>query len=158
MLPNDHSAEKGLESSLGEETLPLYHPMFTTPERNVVRAFVQSGPKQWKEVQIELGPELGKLGQELMAQFTKEEIERNTLREVAIQTQNEKIRKQMAEDRALHQERETLFQAKAAALDIEEVKNHPDAALRAKIRKAKNLFEVGAWVNVVLQRSLDAKP
>ena len=87
------TVEKSLESTLGEETLPLYHPMFTTPERKAVRAFVQSGPKQWKEVVIELGPELGKLGQELMAQFTKEEIERNTLREVAIQTQNEKVRK-----------------------------------------------------------------
>ena len=113
--------------------------------------------KQWKEVQIELGPELGKLAQELMAQYTKEEIERNTQREITIQSLNEKVRKQMAEDRAMHQERETLFQAKAAALEIEEVKKFPDAALRAKIRKAGSLFEVGAWVNVILQRSLDEK-
>lgn len=149
--------EKALELSLSEETLPLYHPMFTSPERNVVRALVRAN-NQWKEVEIAMGSELGKLGQELLAQFTKDEIERNTHREMTIRAQNEKIRKQAAEDRALNQERETLFQAKAAALDIEEVKNFPDAALRAKIRKAKNLFEVGAWVNVILQRSVEEKP
>lgn len=157
-MEQDTTYSKSIDTSgelrIAEKTPAFYHPIFTNDKRNQVKAIVQKEDGTLGFIFIDVTQSESQQAKDLFNQYSSEEVEKNTHREVMILRTKAKIQQQLLEDRKIDQEREMLFQAKTSAFNIEEVKNHPNPILRNKIRGANSLFEVGAWVNVALQDAL----
>lgn len=89
---------------------------------------------------------------EIMSKFSKEEIEANTLKAIEKQNRDRIVKEQ--KEKALQQRKyhETLYEMKVKAFEVEAVKNSTNRALKSKIRKAKNDFEVIAFTAALLMR------
>lgn len=87
---------------------------------------------------------------QIRAEFTAEQIEDNTqaaIRKIAKQKAADKAR---AEADRIRKENEILFDAKLQAFELDAVKQSSDRKTKAKIRRAKNLYEINAFVTKII--------
>lgn len=96
---------------------------------------VSSGNPDWEAIKL---------------QFTTEEIEQNTRRAIEKQAREQAAEKAKAEADALREKNEKLFTAKLEAFELEAVKNSTDRVTKAKIRRAKSIFEIYAFTTKVI--------
>lgn len=72
----------------------------------------------------------------------------------------EKKEREAKEKRAMHEQQkktaelEQLFNLKLQAFEIDEIKNSQDRALRAKLRRAKNVVEMNAVASILIAKEL----
>ena len=78
---------------------------------------------------------------------TKERIERHQREKNERDQQEREYRKS--------RELEALFEGKLKAFEIQTVKDCKDRVLKSKLRKAKNLMEVNAFVTIIIMKSLE---
>jgi len=96
---------------------------------------VSSGNPDWEAIKV---------------QFTTEEIEQNTRRAIEKQAREQAAAKAKAEADAIREKNEKLFEAKLEAFELDVVKESTDRATKAKIRRAKSLFEIYAFTTKVI--------
>lgn len=93
----------------------------------------------------------------IMAAFSKKKIDENT-KEYEEERQK-RVELQDQRDRVKHEANKTraLFEMKAEAFKIPEVKNSKDKELRKRLRKSTNILEIQAITAVLMMRGLDER-
>lgn len=89
--------------------------------------------------------------QEIINQNTEELINKNTKEREDRHKKRREGEKKAHEERVQAQKLEQLFNAKLEVFQIEEVKNSKNRKLKAKIRKSKNIFEMQAYLSLLIQ-------
>ena len=90
----------------------------------------------------------------VLAQYTEEDIDKNT--QAGLDRRNDNIKKQMErrESQNARAKQEGLFACKLEAFEIEGIKNSKDIEMKKMIRKAKSPMEVNAYATILLMRDL----
>lgn len=89
--------------------------------------------------------------QDIIDQNTIEVINQNTKDREDRHRRRREGEKKAQEERVQAQKLEHLFNAKLEVFQIEEVKNSKNRKLKAKIRKSKNIFEMQAYLSLLIQ-------
>lgn len=89
--------------------------------------------------------------QAVIDQNTVETIDKNTKEREERHKRRREGEKKAHEERVQAQKLEQLFNAKLEVFQIEEVKNSKNRKLKAKIRKSKSIFEMQAYLSLLIQ-------
>lgn len=89
--------------------------------------------------------------QQIIDQNTIEKINENTKEREERHKNRRKSDKKAQEERIQAQKLENLFNAKLEVFEIEPVKNSKNRKLKAKIRKSKSIFEMQAYLSLLIQ-------
>ena len=92
---------------------------------------------------------------EVMQAFSVEEIEANTQRAIKKINSKREAEAQAAAAKSERKKQEDLFAVKLKAFEIDAVKESTNRALKSKIRRAKNDFEVLAFTAAVIIDSVN---
>lgn len=97
--------------------------------------------------------------QKVISEFTSEYIDKNSEEAIA---RNAELSKRQEEEEAerradelRRRTQEELFASKLSAFEIEEIKSSTNRALKAKIRKAKSVFEVQAYATILIMEEMN---
>jgi hypothetical protein len=82
---------------------------------------------------------------DLMSQFSEEQITKATEEDIERFRSEKKKREAFERDKAEREFQEMLFAEKLQALEIPEVKNNTNIALKRRLRKANNMLELHAY-------------
>lgn len=96
---------------------------------------IESGNKDWDLIK---------------AQFTMDEIEKNTLAAMQKQSREQAEKKAREEADKIRKQNEILFDAKLQAFEVDVIKNSSDRKTKAKIRRAKSLIEINAYATKII--------
>jgi hypothetical protein len=132
----------------------IYQPRFTNEERTRIRAIVRLKDDRLVEMEADVADSRSSLIRDAFLQYSREEIERFTVREEQVLSKKREIDLRIAEDQRIEEERQVTFLAKTKALEMPEVRDCGDPRIPRQIRRAKSAFEVAAWVSLALSRSL----
>jgi transcriptional regulator of heat shock response len=91
---------------------------------------------------------------EILANFTTEELEANTMKAIKRQNQEMEAKRRQEEAMAEKALQEELFAIKLKAFELDVVKGTTNRALKSQIRRAKSVFEVYAYTAALI---LDAQ-
>lgn len=119
------------------------NPLWEDPQtktRVKARVAVENGSK---DIIIDRSDE--KTWTDLMSQFTEEQITKATDEDIEKFRSEKKKREAFERDRAEREFQEMLFAEKLQALEIPEVKNNTNIALKRRLRKANNMLELHAY-------------
>jgi hypothetical protein len=87
---------------------------------------------------------------QIKSEFTAEEIEANTGAAMTKQAKTQAQEKARAEADKIRKENEVLFDAKLKAFELDAVKDSKDRKTKAKLRRAKNVYEINAFVTKII--------
>lgn len=88
--------------------------------------------------------------QEVMRKFTVEQLEENTRKQIKKVNAEAEQKRLKEEAKVERKKQEDLFAVKLKAFEIEAIKNSENRALKSKIRRAKNDFEVLAYTAALI--------
>lgn len=131
----------------------IFHPHFTAEDKLRIKAIVRFADGRLTEMDVSTKEEGSAFLRDVYAQYTPEEVEENTRRELKLRDLREDNEKQAMEDRERDEARAALFRAKSKTLEIPEVKACKDTALQARIRKARSEAEVYSLAALALLRA-----
>jgi len=119
------------------------NPLWEDPQtktRVKARIVVEGGSK---DIIIDRKDE--KTWNDLMSQFTEEDITKATDEDIEKFRSERKKREALERDKQERQFQEMLFAEKLQALEIPEVKNSTNTLLKRRLRKANNILELNAY-------------
>jgi hypothetical protein len=93
--------------------------------------------------------------QEIISQLTEEKITENTTKRNEKRNAEREAREQRRLEKEKADELQRLFEAKIKAFEIDDIKNSKNRALKAKLRKAKNLVEVNIYSMMIVMEELE---
>jgi hypothetical protein len=93
--------------------------------------------------------------QEIITQLTEEKITENTQKRNERRNAEREAREQQRLEKEKAQELQRLFEAKIQAFEIDDIKNSKNRALKAKLRKARNLVEVNIYSMMIVMEELE---
>lgn len=93
---------------------------------------------------------------EVMAKFSADEIEQNTVRAIRKQTQERDQQRQRDEAAKEKKRQEELFAIKLQAFEVDAVKNATNRDMKSAIRRAKNAFEVQAFTAALIMEQYNS--
>jgi len=136
-----------------DDSVMVYQPRFTNPERTKVKALIALPNGQFKEIEKDCADRSSIIVRDIFLQYNEAEIVEFTAREQAMVAKKGAADARAMERQMREQQQAIVFQAKVNALELPEVKNFPDKNIARRIRKAKNPIEVAALVALVFQQS-----
>jgi hypothetical protein len=92
--------------------------------------------------------------QAIISQLTEEKITENTTKRNEKRAAEREAKEQQRLEREKADQLQKLFEAKIQAFEVEEIKNSKNRALKAKLRKAKNLIEVNIFSMMIVMEEL----
>jgi len=93
---------------------------------------------------------------EILSKFTKEEIEKNTIRRIQ-KLNSEKLTADQKKQEEIERVRlEKLFAAKLEIFEVPGIKNSTDRNLKSQIRKSGSVIEAQAWASALLIKEFTA--
>ena len=118
---------------------------YTNNAKNILACIlVRPDGQAHKETNIPADPN-HPLYRDIMRQFTKEELEVNTRREVSIAQATRKAVEAQEKIAAREKNRADLWEAKSKFMDMDAVKNSNNKVLKRNLRKATSYFEALAF-------------
>ena len=123
----------------------IQYPHFTNNAKNQLACLlVRPDGQAHKEVNIPADPN-HPLYRDIMRQFTKEELDINTAREVNIAQATRKAIEAQEKISSREKNRADLWEAKSKFMEMEAVKSSDNKVLKRNLRKATNYFEAMAF-------------
>lgn len=95
--------------------------------------------------------------EEIIAQNTIEQIDKNTQDRIERHKQRKEEGNRANKEREQAKKLEQLFNAKLEVFEIDTIKNSRNRKLKAKIRKAKSLYEMQAFLTILMKEEYDAE-
>jgi hypothetical protein len=139
--------------SLYSDSPMIFHPHYLGEEKLRIKAIVRFPDGRLTEMEGAAKETESSFIRDVFAQYSEEEIDTGTTRELRLREAREELDKLNFEDREKDEARAALFKAKAKTLEIPEVKACPDAALQLRIRKARSEAEVYSLAALAMLRS-----
>lgn len=139
----------------GPDSLVVYHPRYTDASRTKIKAIVRMQDGALVEMEANKADQQAGLIRDVRLQYSEAEIEMFTHREFCVLEKMRELNHRMMEDKKKTEEREEIFQAKAKALALQQIRDHKDPEIRRQIRRASSAFEVMALTVAALTVKLD---
>lgn len=93
--------------------------------------------------------------QELLNTFSLQDIDESTKKLDEQLDEQRRMREEAKKDFEQRAEGDTIFAAKLAIFEIEEIKNSKNRTLKSKIRKAKSVAEAQLYASVLIMKEMD---
>lgn len=87
----------------------------------------------------------------ITSKFSREEIDENTRIKLEKHKAEVDLHKEIIKEKKERARQKDLFSCKLAAFDMDEVKDSSNRILKAKIRRAKSIFEVNLYTGLIVQ-------
>ena len=129
---------------LGPDSLVIYQPRYTDANKTRIKAIVRMPDGKLTEMEADKSDARAALIRDVFSQYSEAELEMFTHREFCILGKLRELNQRMIEDKKKTDEREEVFQAKAKALALPQIRDHQDKEVRGSIRRASSAFEVMA--------------
>ena len=143
---------------LGPDSLVIYQPRYINAAKTRIRAIVRMPDGKLTEMEANKDDTAAALIRDVFCQYSEAELEMFTHREFCILDKLRILNQRMAEDKKITDEREEVFQAKAKALALPQIRDHKDNEVRRAIRRAGSAYEVMALVIIALTEKKETVP
>lgn len=94
---------------------------------------------------------------EIMENFSKEELEKNTLNKIRKINNEREAEKQKKEAEAQRKQQEELFAVKLKIFEIDRIKNSTNRTLKSAIRRSKSDLEAQAYAAALLLAEINSE-
>lgn len=135
----------------------VFQPRFANRERTRIKAILRLPDGRFTEMEVDRSDVRSPLLRDIFAQYTEEEIEMFTLRQLKVSDVRRQLDMRIAEDKAIAEQRDATYQAKSEAFQIPAVNHDDNKEIKRKIRQARNVLEVTALTALALMNYKDAQ-
>ena len=131
----------------------VFHPRFANREKTRIKAILRLPDGRFTEMEVDRSDVRSPLLRDVFAQYTEEEIEMFTVRQLKVSEVRRQLDMRIAEDKALAEQRDATYHAKTEAFQIPAVNEEQNKDLKRRIRQARNVLEVTALTALALMNS-----